>query len=91
MVKGRFGRFLEYRDYYTTALAPWQGGFYKHLVGLVKQGLRKGIGCKLLSWDKLLTKITEVEAVINTRPLTYCMCIVIFIRFYINTYSFFDS
>ena len=25
---------------YTTALAPWQGGFYECLMGLVKQGLR---------------------------------------------------
>ena len=56
---------------YTTALAPWQGGFYECLVGLVKQGLSKGIGCKLLSWDKLITIITEVEAIINTHPLTY--------------------
>ena len=34
---------------YTTAMAPWRGGFYKCLVGLVKQGLRKEIGRKLLS------------------------------------------
>ena len=26
----------------------WQGGFYERLIGLVKQGLRKGIGHKLL-------------------------------------------
>ena len=58
---------------YTTALAPWQGVFYECLVVLVKQGLRKGIGRKLLSWDKLITMITEVKAIINTRPLTY-MC-----------------
>ena len=56
---------------YTTAMAPWQGGFYEHFLGLVKQGLRKEIGRKLLSWDKLLTMITEVEAIINTHPLTY--------------------
>ena len=53
---------------YTTAMAPWQGGFYERLVGLVKQGLRKEIGHK---WDKFITTITEVEAIINTRPLTY--------------------
>ena len=40
-------------------------------MGLVKQVLRKGIGHKLLSWDKLITMITEVEAIINARPLTY--------------------
>ena len=56
---------------FTTALAPWQGGFYERLVGLVKQGLRKGMGRKVLHWDKLMTLIVEVEAKINTRPLTY--------------------
>ena len=55
---------------YTTALASWQGGFYECLVGLVKQGLRKGIGHKFLSWDKLITMITEAEAISNTCPLT---------------------
>ena len=56
---------------YTTAMAPWRGGFYECSVGLVKQGLRKEIGRKLLSWDKLITMITEVEAIIDTYPLTY--------------------
>ena len=56
---------------YTTAMAPWWGGFYERLVGLVKQGLRKGICCNLLSWHKLIIMITEVEVIINTRPLTY--------------------
>ena len=51
-------------------MPPWQGGFYKRLVGLVKQGLRKETGRKLLSWGKLITMITEVEAIINAHPLT---------------------
>ena len=55
---------------FTTAFTPWQGGFYEHLIGLVKQSLRKGKGRKLLYWDKLLTLLTEVEAIVNTRPLT---------------------
>ena len=29
------------------------------------------MGRKILYWDKLLTMLTEVEAVINTRPLNY--------------------
>ena len=32
---------------FTTAFAPWQGGFYERLVGLVNQGLRKGMGRKI--------------------------------------------
>ena len=56
---------------FTTALAPWQGGFYERLIGLVKQGLRKGMGRKVLYWDKLMILTVEVEAIINARPLTY--------------------
>ena len=56
---------------FTTAFAPWQGGFYERLIGLVKKSLRKGMGNKILYWDKLMTLLSEVEAIINTRPLTY--------------------
>ena len=56
---------------FTTALAPWQGGFYERLIGMVKQSLRRGMGRKVLYWDKLTTLLVEVEAIINSRPLTY--------------------
>ena len=38
---------------------------------MVKQSLGKGIGRKLLYWNKLLILLAEVKAIINTRPLTY--------------------
>ena len=56
---------------FTIALAPWQGGFYERLIGMVKKSLKKGMGRKLLYWDKLTTLLAEVEAILNTRPLTY--------------------
>ena len=56
---------------FTTALAPWQGGFYERLIGMVKQSLRRGMGRKVLYWDKLTTLLVEVEAIINSCPLTY--------------------
>ena len=51
---------------FTTALAPWQGGFYERLVGMVKRSLRKLKGRSLL-----VTLLTEIKAVINSGPLTY--------------------
>jgi len=60
---------IEWR--FTTALAPWKGGFYEHLVGVVTRALQKGMGRQILYWDKLMTLLSEVEAIVNTRPLTY--------------------
>ena len=56
---------------FTTALAPWQGGFYERLVGLVKRSLRKVMGLRHFTIDQLITILTEVEEIVNTRPLTY--------------------
>jgi len=56
---------------FTIALAPWQGGFYERLVGLVKRCMRKSIGKKHYSLEQLATLLAEIEAVLNSRPLTY--------------------
>jgi len=51
--------------------APWQGGFYERLNALMKNCLRKIIGNKMLNLDLFVILITEVESIINSRPLTY--------------------
>ena len=51
--------------------APWWGGFFERMFRMIKRCLKKMIGRAKLSYDKLVTAITEVEAVITSRPLSY--------------------
>lgn len=51
--------------------APWWGGIFERMIKSAKRCLRKSIGRNCLSHDELLTLIVEVEAVLNSRPLTY--------------------
>ncbi|XP_060600639.1 uncharacterized protein LOC132754069 [Ruditapes philippinarum] len=56
---------------FITELAPWMGGFYERLVGLVKRVFRKTLGRRLLTLIQLQTFVKEAEAVVNSRPLVY--------------------
>ena len=56
---------------FIIELSPWMGGFYQRLVGITKMALKKTIGKFCLTHTQLQTIITEVEAVINSRPLVY--------------------
>lgn len=51
--------------------APWFGGMWERCVGIVKAGLKAVVGRALLSKCELSTVLTEVEATVNSRPLTY--------------------
>ena len=51
--------------------APWWGGIFERMVRSTKWCLRKIVGQAKLSYDELLTALTEVEMVLNSRPLTY--------------------
>ncbi|MEW8544134.1 MAG: hypothetical protein AB2693_11425, partial [Candidatus Thiodiazotropha sp.] len=56
---------------YIIELAPWMGGYYERLIGLVKRSLRKAIGKLCMTYEQLFTILKEVEAVVNSRPLVY--------------------
>jgi len=51
--------------------APWYGGFWERIIGLTKQAVKKTLGRTFISLKQLETVITEVEAMLNDRPLTY--------------------
>ncbi|XP_060570474.1 uncharacterized protein LOC132728821 [Ruditapes philippinarum] len=51
--------------------APWFGGWWERLIGLTKTAIKKVLGSAYVTYDTLQTIVTEVESVMNDRPLTY--------------------
>ena len=56
---------------FSAALAPWWGGFWERMVRTVKDLFRKANGKAVLNYDQFHTALTDVQAVINSRPLVY--------------------
>jgi len=51
--------------------APWFGGFYERMIGIVKKCLRKVLLNTKVNFDELHTVLVEIENRVNNRPLTY--------------------
>ena len=56
---------------FNVAKAPWWGGVFERMVKSTKRCLKKILGRACFSHDELLTAVTEIESVINSRPLSY--------------------
>ena len=56
---------------FNLSRAPWWGGQFERLVGLVKRSLNKTIGNGRLSWRELEDVLLDVEVTLNNRPLGY--------------------
>ena len=56
---------------FILPLSPWRGGFYERLVRTVKNTLRKILGRSKLNFEELYVILTQVECMLNSRPLSY--------------------
>ena len=70
MVGAYFGH-LAPKWEFISPLSPWRGGWWERLVKSVKSSLKKTLCKAKLSRVELETTIHEVEACVNSRPLTY--------------------
>jgi len=51
--------------------APWWGGFWERLIREVKKLLKRTLGNRKLTLTQIENLLFEIEAVLNSRPLTY--------------------
>ncbi|KRZ65356.1 hypothetical protein T10_2495, partial [Trichinella papuae] len=56
---------------YITERAPWNGGYWERIIRTVKESLKRVLGNTLLEEDELRTVLCEIEARVNSRPLTF--------------------
>jgi len=55
---------------FNPPTAAWWGGWWERLIGLVKNLMKRMLGNARLNYEQLRTCLSQVENVINERPLT---------------------
>ena len=56
---------------FNLCRAPWWGGQYERIIGVIKQSLYKVTGKALLKLKELKEVLIDVKTVLNNRPLSY--------------------
>jgi len=56
---------------FNLSHAPWWGGQFERLIGLMKAAFYKTIGQGLLTCEELKEVLLDVEVTLNNRPLSY--------------------
>jgi hypothetical protein len=56
---------------FNLSRAPWWGGQFERLIGIVKKAMHKTIGGATLNWQELSEVMLDIETQINRRPLCY--------------------
>jgi hypothetical protein len=56
---------------FITERSPFRGAYWERLNRSIKEPLRKVLGNALLTYTEMYTLLTDIEATLNQRPLTY--------------------
>ena len=56
---------------FNMSRAPWWGGQFERMVGLVKNALYKVVRKSTLNWREFTDVLLDVELTLNNRPLSY--------------------
>lgn len=56
---------------FTTQHAPWKGAVYERLIKIIKSNIHRVIGKSKLNLENFITLLTEIEIIVNSRPISY--------------------